>query len=133
MKKLLVIAVVAIVAFACTKSENEKLTEKEYNIEGAWVIKEYTDTAIIAFKNDDFIENKGGVKFNADGSFEHRSSSSWCGTPLVYANYPGSWTLFPSNTLFIETEYWGGATSYTMEIVEVSESRLVYRYLGTSI
>ena len=57
-----------------------------------------------------------------------RANSGWCGTPPIsYTNYPGNWTQFPDNTYFIETEFWGGITSFGFEVISVNENQMIYR------
>ena len=116
---------------SCTKQETSlSIIDSENLIIGTWVNSQYSDTGYTATRSVDFVTEHDGFTLNGDGTFIQRANSGWCGTPPIsYANYPGTWTKFPDNKLFIETEFWGGVTSYEMEILEVNNEKIVYKLI----
>lgn len=131
MKHICYLTLVLLLQQSCTKQENSiPIIDNENLIIGTWVNSQYTDTSYTVTRSTDFVEDQDGFTLKSDGTFIQRANSGWCGTPPIsYANYPGTWTKFPDNKLFIETEFWGGVTSYEMEILDVNNEKMIYRLI----
>ncbi len=120
--------IVLVVFVGCSKHDDKVLTNSSELYVGTWVNSQFTDSVYIISRSNDFVDNQDGFRINADGTFVQRINSGGCATPPIsYANYPGSWTLFPDNTLFIESENWRGVISFEIEIVEVDKDKMVYK------
>lgn len=118
--------------FSCTDNPiNQSVTE---NLLGTWVFRSYeneTYTMEKSFKLED--ENSGLVILN-NGLLIERKNIGWCGTPpVVYDNYKGTWKSASNNTLEVNVEYWGGTENYSIEIVSVTNSTLVFKKTYTEI
>jgi len=115
----------------CAKNHDEVFIENaQLPFVGTWINSQFTDTTYTITRSSEFVETSDGFKIKSDGTFIQRAYSGWCGTPPIsYSNYNGTWTKFPDNTLFIETEYWGGVTSFKIEILEVTRDKMVYKIL----
>jgi hypothetical protein len=54
-----------------------------------------------------------------------RENSGGCATPPVtYANYRGTWNIINDTLIQIRVGYWGGTTSYKLDIKSVSPTTL---------
>jgi len=63
--------------------------------------------------------------FNSDGTMVERKNSGDCGTPpIVYANYGGTWRIINDTLVRVNVGYWGGTTTYNMNIKYVSPTTL---------
>ncbi len=124
------IALVVLILFSgCNKTDETTIAIDYSNLLlGVWVNSQYADTAIYMTRSQNFIDTCDGYEFKADGTLIRRANSGDCATPpIAYTNYSGSWMQMPDKTLFIETEYWGGSTSFSLEIIKVDETKLIYR------
>ncbi len=128
MKQIFLPLIALMLFIGCTKHDDKTAINSTEEYVGTWVNSQFNDSVYTVTRSNSFVDNKDGFMINADGTFVQRINSGMCATPpIVYANYPGKWTLFPDNTLFIETEYWGGVTSFKFEIIEVNEEKMVYK------
>lgn len=112
----------------CSKNEDDKpIINQNDLIIGTWVNAQYNDSVYILTRSTELLDDKDGLTFNSDGTLIQRANSGWCGTPPIsYTNYTGSWTQFPDNRYFIETEFWGGITSFEIEIIAIDEDKMIY-------
>lgn len=129
MKRYSAVFIVVIFTFlvcSCNQSidpDEDNQSSDEYY--GTWVDAGYEDNQIILIRSDDLDENKYGFIINPDGEFIERKNSGWCGTlPISYANFEGRWSGQPDDFLEITVAYWGGVTSYQLEIVSISSNQL---------
>lgn len=102
---------------------------------GTWVHAGYVESMTILRKAEELDANEYGFIIYPDGRFTERKNAGWCATPpITYANYEGEWTKLSENLLEIIVGYWGGTTSYQMEIISLSsdELRILYHYDGLS-
>jgi hypothetical protein len=134
MKKIgysLLIVVAMSFLSACNKTDESTIPVDSSNLLlGIWVNSQYVDTAIVMTRSLNFMDSSDGYEFKTDGTLIQRANAGWCGTPPIsYANYTGTWSQMPDKTIFIETEYWDGSTSFSLEIIQVNESQLIYRQI----
>ena len=130
MKKLIVLVVSVLLFFGCAKNDDGVKINPDDLIIGVWVGSQYNDSAYTITRSNEFVDDKDGFQFNGDGTFMQRINSGWCATPPIsYANYTGNWTQFPDNTYFIETEFWGGITSFRFEVISIEEDEMVYKII----
>ncbi len=116
---------------SCNKTDESAIPIDSSNLLlGVWVNSHYIDTAAIMTRSQNLIDTCDGYEFKADGTLIRRANSGDCGTPpIVYANYTGTWMQMPDKTIFIETEYWGGSTTFSLQIIKVDETKLIYRQI----
>jgi hypothetical protein len=98
---------------------------------GTWVWAGYEERATVLRRSSELDDNLYGLIIRPRGKLTERKSAGWCGTPpIIYANYEGEWKALSRKLLEITVGYWGGTTSYHMEIVSRSpeELKIVYHY-----
>ena len=75
-------------------------------------------------------EGHYGFIIEKDGTFIERANSGWCGTPPIsYRSYYGTWKEISEDILEINVEYWGGITTYKIQILSVNDSELKINYI----
>ncbi len=98
---------------------------------GTWVWAGYEERTTILKKSSELNDNQYGLIIRPGGKLIERKNAGFCGTPpITYANYEGEWKALSKNLLEIIVGYWGGTTSYQMEIVSLSsdELKIVYHH-----
>jgi hypothetical protein len=123
MKRIaLILFLLSSLFFSCTK-EQIKIDPDNLLI-GVWVFSEYKDDITI-FKRDQEFTDNDCLKFNSDGTLIERKNSGWCGTPPIsYANYDGTWSIVNDTLVQVKVGYWGGTTSYKLDIESISPTTL---------
>jgi hypothetical protein len=123
MKRIaLILFLLSSLFFSCTK-EQIKIDPDNLLI-GVWVFSEYKDDVTIFNRDQEFIDNDC-FKFNSDGTLIERKNSGWCGTPPIsYANYDGTWSIVNDTLIQVKVGYWGGTTSYKLDIESISPTTL---------
>jgi hypothetical protein len=123
MKRIaLILFLLSSLFFSCTK-EQIKIDPDNLLI-GVWVFSEYKDDITI-FKRDQEFTDNDCLKFNSDGTLIERKNSGWCGTPPIsYANYNGTWSIVNDTLVQVKVGYWGGTTSYKLDIESISPTTL---------
>jgi hypothetical protein len=123
MKKILLFAMfLCPVFFSCHKDEIR--IDPDNLLIGVWNWKRYTENATVYTRQREFTADPC-FKFNDDGTFIERKNAGWCGTPPVsYADYGGTWTILNDTLVSISVGYWGGTTSYRIDIETVSKDSL---------
>lgn len=117
--------ILLLVPIACNKNSVEP--ENDLPFLGTWVNESYQDSITVMQKSVEFDSGKYGFVFNSDGTFLERKNAGWCGTPPIsYCNYSGKWEYETSNTIKIDVGYWGGQTSYIMQLVSVNKTELKF-------
>ncbi len=136
MKKLLVFIAVSSLLLACNNDAvvpNLANLDGQENLIGVWEYDSYeqlTDTtgAEIYRKVNKIATDKTGITFKNNGVFLSKQNAGWCGTPPIsYAEYDGTFNVGDKNVLNINTKYWGGKSSYKMEVLELSNRELRVR------
>ncbi|MCP5006239.1 MAG: hypothetical protein GY941_20210 [Planctomycetes bacterium] len=101
------------------------------NLYGTWISAGYecplqnTENIIVLRKSRELDDNQYGLIICRDGKLTERNNAGWCGTPpITYKNYEGEWKKLSNNLLKITVGYWGGTTSYQMEIVSLSDDEM---------
>jgi len=111
-----------MVLYACRKDELK--IDPDNLLIGVWNYAEYQQNTIVFARQQAFTQNPA-YKFNADGTLTERKNAGWCGTPPVsYADYAGTWTIVNDTLLQINDGYWGGTTSYKLDIESVTRDSL---------
>lgn len=96
---------------------------------GTWVRAEYEEGIMALRESEELQQDEYGFRIHSDGQFLERKNAGWCGTPPIsYANYEGEWKGLSESLLEITVGYWGGTTSYRMEIVSLDSADLQVRF-----
>lgn len=99
---------------------------------GTWIKKGYQDSITVMEKAEKLDKSNYGFIIQRNGTFTERKNSGWCGTPPIsYANYDGTWKYISDELLEIEVGFWGGKTTFQIEIIlqTRNELHIKYRYL----
>ena len=129
----ILIAIISVIFVAsCSQPTDSDADNHTLNdLYGTWVRVGYEENSTVLRKSGDLDDNQYGLIFRRDGKLTERKNSGWCGTPpTTYASYEGEWKKLPNSLLEITVGYWGGTTSYRMEIVSLSydELKISYHY-----
>jgi len=126
-KVILPIIFLSFLISGCSK-ENISIDPDNFLI-GIWNYSDYQNNTTIFTRNNEFINNHC-YQFNSDGTLTERKNSGWCGTPPIsYADYSGTWTFLNDTLIHINVGYWGGTTSYKLNIEAVDSKSLKASYV----
>jgi hypothetical protein len=129
-RNLLLVIFLVPVLFSCHKDEF-KIDPNNLLI-GVWNQSDYQGNVIVYARQKGFADNPC-YKFNIDGTLVERKNSGFCGTPPVsYADYDGSWTMLNDTLMQITSGYWGGTSTYKLEINLVTTDSLKVTYVFDS-
>ena len=118
----LILAIISLLLNSCTKDEPK--IDPEYSLIGTWSNSGFEENAMVFIRSNEFTDNNC-YRFNPDGTLIVRQNSGWCGTPPIsYSNYPGSWMVINDTLIRVEASYWGGKTSYMLDVEEVNLNTL---------
>jgi hypothetical protein len=110
---------------SCSKDDSK--IDPDNLLLGTWNYSTYLEDAAVFTRSDAFTDNHC-YRFKSDGTLTERKNSGWCGTPPVsYADYNGTWTIINDTLINVNVGYWGGNTSYKLDIEKIDESALVIR------
>ena len=123
MKKISLILFLCIsTLYSCTK-EQIKIDPDNYLI-GVWARSNYENGLETFTRIQDFTDNYC-YKFNSDGTLVERKNAGFCGTPpITFDNFPGTWEIINDTLIQVNGSYWGGTTSYKLDIETVSPTKL---------
>jgi hypothetical protein len=117
-KSLLIVFFLSLLVFSCKKDEI-KINSDNLLI-GVWDYSNSNVDVNVYTRSQSFTENHC-YKFNADGTLIERNLSGGCATPPVsYSDYQGRWTIINDTLIKVNAKYWGGSTTYRLDIVSVS-------------
>lgn len=123
MKKIYLLLILLIsVSWSCSKDKIE--IDGNNLLIGVWNYSEYKDNSAVFTRSSEFVDNHC-YKFNINGTLVERKNAGWCGTPPVtYGDFDGTWSIQNDTILTINVGYWGGETSYKLDIESLDENNL---------
>lgn len=129
MKKVIIYSlVIPAILFLTSCTDNPVNKNIPDNLEGTWVYRSYENDIYTMEKSFQLENDNSGIVILDNGVFVERKNNSFCGTPpVVYDNYEGNWVSVSETNLKIKVGYWGGTENYTMEIVSVNNSVLMFK------
>ncbi len=123
---VLISLIVAFLTASCSKPSDPDDANELY---GTWVMAEYEESATILRRSSELNADEYGFIIHPGGRFTERKNAGFCGTPPIsYANFEGDWTHLSENLLDINVGYWGGTTSFKIEIISLSSAELKILY-----
>jgi len=126
----MVLAFISVLLFSC--SEDEDFAPGELNFIGYWADREYNEPVYSYSNSDALIDDQYCFGFLADGKFQERKNTGWCGTPpIAYGDYEGTWSVSDS-VISIEVPYWGGTAEYKWKVVSIHNNKLDILVLETN-
>jgi len=121
-KSLLYIFLLILFMLSCTKDGIE--IDKDNLLIGVWNFSR-SDVDVNVFARSRKFTLGHCYQFNADGTLIERSYAGFCATPPVsYSDYQGVWSVLNDTLIKITAKYWGGSTTYGLDIVSVSPDSL---------
>jgi hypothetical protein len=118
----LLIVALGILLNSCTRDDID--FDPDNLLIGAWIFSEYQDNLYIYNRSNEFTDNQC-YKFNIDGTLIERKNSGWCGTPPIsYADYSGTWNLLNDTLIQVNVAFWGGNTTYKLDIESINSTSL---------
>lgn len=93
-----------------------------------WVYKEYDNGNQIFESKLKFDADKSGIEFKKNGQITKHQNSGWCGTPPIdYELASGTWENISDSVLVLQYKTWRGLTKDTLQIIELSKSKLTLK------
>ena len=130
MKILTYISILALFLIFTSFHTTESQTS-DYLIQ-KWVYEDYDSGKLIYKSNRKFIDDRPGIEFKENGELIRRQNSGWCGTPPIdYELASGTWIYISDSILVIEYKNWSGLIKDTMQIIELSKSKLTLKSIYT--
>jgi hypothetical protein len=126
----LMVVTLAVLSASCSHVTD---SDEDYplpdDLFGTWVRAEYEEGIMTLRESEELEQDEYGFRIHPDGRFLERKNAGWCGTPPIsYENYDGEWKGLSESLLEITVGYWGGTTSYRMEIVSLGSADLHVRF-----
>jgi hypothetical protein len=111
-----------VVFFSCSRDDLKPLYDDP--ILGIWTYSDYRENTAVFNRSESFSDNHC-YNFKPDGTLIERKNSGWCGTPPInYENYNGTWASVNDTVILINVGFWGGTTSYYLDIETVNAEKL---------
>jgi len=119
---LLTCLLLSSLLYSCTKDALK--IDPDNPLIGVWNFSDY-ENDIQVFKRSQEFSDCHCYKFNSGGTLIERKNAGWCGTPPVsYADYQGTWEILSDTLIKINVGYWGGLSTYKLDIETVSSESL---------
>jgi hypothetical protein len=113
-----------LISFLLSCSKDDTKIDDSNLLLGVWVYSDYKANSAVYTRSSEFADNHC-YKFNSNGTLVERKNSGWCGTPPIsYADYEGTWSIQNDTIITIKVDYWGGVTTYSLDIESVNENTL---------
>ena len=126
-----IFTLISILLISCKK--DEIYIDGNNPLLGTWNVSGYEDNNTTVYDRSTAFVDQYGYEFRTDGTVIERKNAGWCGTPpITYADYTGTWKYINDTLVQIEIGYWGGMTTYQLDIESVDAEHLkaIYVYLG---
>lgn len=139
MKPLEIIAIsILALAFASCKTSNSTTAQNTStnlapgSFEGSWIFlsSDSQDDVFLLSRIDSLKNDRGGIRFAADGTLIKRQNAGWCGTPPIsYANFDGKWKPLSDSSLALSYSYWGGTIQEEWKVIRLDENHIELKSL----
>jgi hypothetical protein len=124
MKNASLLIILFVLLFTSCKKDETNF-DSNNPLLGIWNVSEYVGNATVYNRSTAFI-NEYGYEFKSGGTLIERQNAGWCGTPpITYADYAGTWSVINDTLIQVEVAYWGGISSYQLDIELVDAEHLV--------
>lgn len=93
-----------------------------------WIYEDYKNGNLIYESKRNFKKGRPGIEFTSNGTITRKQNSGWCGTPPIdFEIVSGTWKNISDSVVEIEYKYWGGLAKDTLQIVELTKSKLILK------
>lgn len=114
-----------MIAASCEEEEQPYISNEDALYIGYWKDRGSTDSTFLFERINELAKDTYAFGILSDGTFVENKNAGFCGTPpITYAEYAGSWLELSTDSLLINTKYWGGNMSFYLIIKSVSEKKL---------
>lgn len=121
-KATLILFTLSLLFTSCKK--DEIAIDPNNQLLGIWNVSEYVGNTTVYTRSSEFIDEYG-YQFKSDGTLTERQNAGGCGTPpITYADYAGTWSVINDTLIQMEVGYWGGVSSYQLDIESVDSEHL---------
>jgi hypothetical protein len=123
MKRTLLLAFILSLSLqSCTKDDIK--IDRHNLLIGVWNFSRSDVNINVFARSREFIQGHC-YQFNPDSTLIERTYAGFCGTPPVtYSDYPGEWSVHGDTLIHITAGYWGGTTTYKLDILSISDDSL---------
>lgn len=119
-----------LVLFIGTKPNLKK--DANYLI-GYWVKEFVKEKTFQCVKKDTFMHHKGGYFFGRKSKLIVRGIGGFCGSPISYFNYSGTWRRKSNSTILLKYPFWNGNVKELISIEQLSDSMMEYKVLHRTV
>ena len=96
-----------------------------------WVYENYENDNLTYESRWKFKKHKPGIEFKENGTIIRKQNSSWCGNEIEFETVSGKWKKISESLLEIEYKNWSGMNKDTLQIVELTKSKLIVKPIHT--
>ncbi|SEL99495.1 hypothetical protein SAMN04487910_3844 [Aquimarina amphilecti] len=97
-----------------------------------WIYNYYQNGNLIYKSKRKFKKDKSGIEFKENGTIIRKQNSGWCGTPPInFEIVSGTWKNVSDSLIKIEYKDWSGIRNDTLQIIELSKSKLILKPIYT--
>ena len=124
MKNTSLLIILFVFLFTSCKKDDTNF-DPNNKLLGIWNVSEYVGNTTV-YKRSTAFADEYGYEFKSGGTLIERQNAGWCGTPpITYADYSGTWSVINDTLIQVEVAYWGGISSYQLDIESVDSEHLV--------
>lgn len=128
MKNTSLIIILFVILFTSCKKDDTNFDPNNKLI-GIWNVSEYVGNSTVYNRSTAFIDEYG-YEFKSGGTLVERQNAGWCGTPpITYADYAGTWSVINDTLIQVEVAYWGGISTFQLDIESVDSKHLVAKLI----
>jgi hypothetical protein len=125
--KILIFLSISLLFGVLASFQRVELQTSDYLIQ-KWVYADYENGNMIYRSMRKFKKDRPGIEFKDNGILKRRQNSKWSAAPPIdYELVSGTWKSISDSLIEMEYENWSGLIKDTLQIIELSESKLVLK------
>jgi hypothetical protein len=129
-KHIFFLAIVSLLWTGCMEMDQREEGQDHY-LHGSWEVGGHSEEGMILKKVPKLKEGTVGYMFRNNGEMVERKSSSWCGTPMILADFAGRWSPQGANVQ-LNGKFWGGNYNSEWEILKMSGEEVTVKVVSFS-
>ena len=129
-KYIYFLAIVCVQMTSCMEM-NPHEEEQGHYLHGNWEVSGHSEEGMILKKVSKLKEGTVGYMFRNNGEMVERKSSSWCGTPMILADFTGRWS-HQGTFVQLNGRFWGGNYNSEWEILKMSGEEVTVKVVSYS-
>lgn len=132
MKNIFILAILFFATLSCKDNaagpQSSGLVGKWENVAFQNISAELPNGGALLKRSNRLPERNYGYEFKAKGKLISIESAGWCGTPMTYGTFTGTWSV-DNDILTLRKKYWGGDEVRTFKIVRLDNKELTISYI----